>query len=264
VIRVAGAEVALEIDAIRYVSFVGPIAAGPAFVAADRPGPALQALRRLAVRAELGFADEAQEAYRQAFADAASELEPYVEAPSDTWADVRAAIRIAIGHYRTTTEEPRSQYDDDWADRDDEFRTARRWLDFATELAAEPDARDHREVGDETRVLVSGQQASGRLGFGDRIMSRSLDASSEGAYNDRYQWTITEPIRAEVELRCDPCAGPHLTIAGATGEKIEGDAGRNGLSRIRRDLEPGTYYIWAGTNGPGTVGTYTLVARSRD
>ncbi len=95
-------------------------------------------------------------------------------------------------------------------------------------------------------------------------MERALDSSSEGAYNDRYQWTITERIRAEVELRCYPCTGTHLTIDDAAGEKIEGDAGRNGLSRIRRDLDPGTYYIWAGTNGPGVVGTYTLVARPRD
>ena len=107
-------------------------------------------------------------------------------------------------------------------------------------------------------MLVIGEPAEGRLGAGDRLMARSLDSSSTGAYNDLFQFTLTDPLRTDIVLRCTPCS-PHLTLTDATGAKIEGDAGsRRDRSRIRRDLETGTYYVWAGTTGPNDVGEYTL------
>ena len=107
-------------------------------------------------------------------------------------------------------------------------------------------------------MLAVGQPAGGRLGTGDREMVGTLDESSAGAYNDLFQFTLTQPMRTEIVLRCTPCA-PHLTLADEAGVKIEGDAGsRGGRSRMRRDLEAGTYYVWAGTNAAGDVGEYTL------
>ena len=135
---------------------------------------------------------------------------------------------------------------------------AAEYVAYAERLGRDPDERRHRENGAETRVLVLNQLVEGRLGAGDRIMARSLDSSSTGAYNDLFQVTLREPMRTEIVLRCTPCA-PHLTITDEAGAKIEGDAGRRGgRSRIRRDLEAGTYYIWAGTNAADDVGEYTL------
>ena len=113
-------------------------------------------------------------------------------------------------------------------------------------------------------MLVLNQIVEARLGAGDREMARELDGSSAGAYNDLFQFTLTEPMRAEIVLLCDPCR-PHLTLTGTNGEKIEGDAARYGRrSRIRRDLEAGTYYIWAGATSRGDVGEYTVEVGPRE
>ena len=113
-------------------------------------------------------------------------------------------------------------------------------------------------------MLSLNQPMEARLGAGDREMARDLDGSSAGAYNDLFQFTLTEPMRTEIVLLCDPCR-PHLTLTGAEGDKLEGDAaGYTNRSRIRRDLEAGTYYIWAGATGRGDVGEYTLTVGPRE
>ena len=137
-------------------------------------------------------------------------------------------------------------------------RAAAAYVTYAAALGSDPSEETHTEDADETRVVGLGQVADGRLGAGDREMDDALDRSSRGAYNDLFQFTLAEPLRTEIVLRCTPCT-PHLTLTNAAGVKIEGDAGtRGGRSRIRRDLGAGTFYVWAGAMSRGDVGEYTL------
>ena len=142
--------------------------------------------------------------------------------------------------------------------------SAREYVDYADKLSGDPGERRHREEVDPPRVLTLNQPVEARLGAGDREMSRDLDESSVGAYNDLFQFTLTEPMRTDIVLVCDPCT-PHLTLTGADGAKIEGDAARfSNRSRIRRDLEAGLYFVWAGATRREDIGEYTLTVGPRD
>ncbi len=179
-------------------------------------------------------------------------VQRFLNSPTDDWANVKHATSQAVRRYRGTLD------DDPWDPDHYSVGAAAAYVAYAERLGRDPNERRHTEDGDETRVLAIGEPAEGRLGAGDVLMARSLDSSSTGAYNDLFQFTLTAPVPTEIVLRCTPCS-PHLTLTDATGAKIEGDAGsRGGRSRIRRDLEAGTYYVWAGTNGPNDVGEYTL------
>ena len=179
-------------------------------------------------------------------------VQRFLNSPGDDWANVKHAMGQAVWRCRDTLD------DDPWDPDHYTVDAAAAYIAYAERLGRDPDERRHTEDGEETRVLGLSQLAEGRFGAGDRIMARSLDSSSTGAYNDLFQFTLTEPMRTEIVLRCRPCA-PHLTITDEAGAKIEGDSGRRGgRSRIRRDLEAGTYYVWAGTNGADDVGEYTL------
>jgi hypothetical protein len=135
----------------------------------------------------------------------------------------------------------RAAPDDDGTLAGRDLRRARGYVDYADKLSGAPGERRHREDAGELRVLSLNQPMEARLGARDREMARDLDGSSAGAYNDLFQFTLTEPMRTEIVLLCDPCR-PHLTLTGAEGEKLEGDAaGYTNRSRIRRDLEAGTY-----------------------
>ncbi len=260
-IRVAGQPITLPVSEVRYLSFVGAIVQsdGPGDRSndgqANGPDPLLvgllNALRSIEVAADIGFDDEAREDYAQVYAEA---FVRQFETSADTsWVDVRIALASALQQYREPLES-----DFRWTARERSFDRAVPFLSYATQLSADPSEASHTEDPEETRVLALSQLVEGRLGWGDREMAGVLDSSSEGAYNDLFQFTLTESMRTEIELRCTPCA-PHLTVTDAAGAKIEGDAGRRGgRSRIRRDLEAGTYYIWAGTNKANDVGEYTL------
>jgi hypothetical protein len=253
-IRVAGQPITLPLSEVRYLSFVGAIdqTDGSGDRSDDRPadGPEplvaglLNALRSIEAPANVGFDAEV---YAEAF------VRQFEQAPATGWADVRGALDFALRRYREPLE---SDYR--WTARDQSFDGAVPYLRYAVELSSEPSEASHLEDAEETRVLALNQLVEGRLGWGDREMAGVLDSSSEGAYNDLFQFTLTEAMRTEIELRCTPCA-PHLTVTDAAGAKIEGDAGsRGGRSRIRRDLEAGTYYIWAGTTKAYDGREYTL------
>ena len=257
-IRVAGQPITLPLNEVRYLSFVGRI--DQIVVPNDWRGAAdglladaLDALRGLQIQVDVGFGDEAQEEYTRRFADMLQVVRRFVESPGTTWADVRLALSQAAGWYRGVLD---SDYN--WTNRQDSFDTADAYLAYAIRLGGDRSERNWTESASETRVLAFGQPVEGRLGAGDREMTVELDSSSEGAYNDLFQFTLTEPMRTEIVLQCTPCA-PHLTVTDAAGGKLEGDAGtRGGRSRIRRDLDAGTYYVWAGTNDSRDVGEYTL------
>ena len=260
-IRVAGQPITLPLSEVRYLSFVGAIDQSDGSGDRSNDGPAdgpeplvaglLSALRSIEAAANVGFDAEDREAYAEVYAEAF--VRQFEQAPATGWADVRGALDFALRRYREPLE---SDYR--WTARDQSFDGAVPYLRYAVELSSDPSEASHLEDPEETRVLALNQLVEGRLGWGDREMAGVLDSSSEGAYNDLFQFTLTDAMRTEIELRCTPCA-PHLTVTDAAGAKIEGDAGsRGGRSRIRRDLEAGTYYIWAGTTKANDVGEYTL------
>ena len=261
-IRVAGQLLTLPLETIRYISFDGRLGAS---ADGGEEGEqlelraAMSALRILKAQAD---ALDTEKSENQVFLIASlnaalPSITTFLSSDGDDWADVNHAIRRAVQYYRAAP-------DDDGTLAGRDLRRAREYVDYADKLSGAPGERRHREDAGEVRVLSLNQPVGARLGAGDREMARDLDGSSAGAYNDLFQFTLTEPMRTEIVLLCDPCR-PHLTLTGAEGEKLEGDAaGYTNRSRIRRDLEAGTYYIWAGATGRGDVGEYTLTVGPRE
>ena len=257
VVRVAGQRLTLAMDVLRYISFDGRIEASPDAGGDRKLRAAIVALRILKGQVE-ELEKEEQESFVISLNAALPAVTSFLSSAGDNWLDVTHAIRMALQHYRQAPDRGSGELSGP-----DLFR-ARGYVDYADKLSADSSEKGHREDAGETRVLVLNQIVEARLGAGDREMARELDGSSAGAYNDLFQFTLTEPMRAEIVLLCDPCR-PHLTLTGTNGEKIEGDAARYGRrSRIRRDLEAGTYYIWAGATSRGDVGEYTVEVGPRE
>ena len=251
VIRIAGQPLTLAVEALRYISFDGRVEASADAVDDRNLVEALGALQDLITQLT-GLEEEDRDFFAGFLGSTLPIVQRFLNAPTDDWANVKHAMSQAVWRYRGTLD------DDPWDPDHYSVGGAAAYVTYAERLGRDPNERRHTEDGDETRVLVIGEPAEGRLGAGDVLMARSLDSSSTGAYNDLFQFTVTAPVPTEIVLRCTPCS-PHLTLTDATGAKIEGDAGsRRGRSRIRRDLEAGTYYVWVGTNGPNDVGEYTL------
>jgi hypothetical protein len=264
VVRVAGQRLTLAMDVLRYISFDGRIEAPPDAGGERKLRAVIVALGILKRQMEY-LEDEDHASFVISFNAALPAVTSFLSSVGDNWLDVTHAIRMALRHYRQAPD--RNSAGERELDMTELFR-ARAYVDYADKLSADSSEKDHREDAGETRVLVLNQIVEARLGAGDREMARELDGSSAGAYNDLFQFTLTEPMRAEIVLLCDPCR-PHLTLTGADGKKIEGDAAGQGSfysnrSRIRRDLEAGTYYIWAGATSRGDVGEYTLEVGPRE
>jgi hypothetical protein len=259
VFRVAGQPLTLPMETIRYISFDGRIRAstrgheeGEAIALRAAIG-ALQSLK-----AKVGALDSENPQSQLIFVvslDAAlPPISTFLSSVGDNWADVNHAIRMAMRYYRAAP-------DDDGTLDTGDLLWAGSYVDYADQLSGDAGERHHKEDAADPRLITLSQPVEARLGAGDREMDRALDGSSAGAYNDLFRFTLTEPMRTDIVLVCDPCR-PHLTLTGADGEKIEGDAGSS-RSRIRRDLEAGTYYIWAGATSRGDVGQYTLTVSPR-
>ena len=268
VLRVAGQPLTLPAETIRYISFDGQIGVS------TRGGEeieeefqeielqaAINALRNLKAQVDALDSDntQGQLILVTSLNAALPPITAFLSSVGDNWADVNHAIRMAVQYYRAAPD------DDGTLDRRDVI-LARKYVDYADRLSGDPGERHYREDAGEVHMITLNQPMEARLGAGDREMDRNLDRSSAGAYNDLFQLTLTEPMRTEIVLLCDPCR-PHLTLTEANGEKIEGDAGgffSSSRSRIRRDLEAGTYYIWAGATSRGHVGEYTLTVAPRE
>jgi len=261
-IRVAGQLLTLPMETIRYISFDGRLGAS---ADGGEEGEQLElraamgALRILKAQADaLDTENPENQVFLVASLNAAlPSITTFLSSDGDDWADVNHAIRMAVRYYRTAP-------DDDGTLAGRDLRRTRGYVDYADKLSGAPGERRHREDAGELRVLSLNQPMEARLGAGDREMARDLDGSSAGAYNDLFPFTLTEPMRTEIVLLCDPCR-PHLTLTGAEREKLKGDAaGYTNRSRIRRDLEAETYYIWACATGRGDVGEYTLTVGPRE
>ncbi len=255
VLRVAGQSLTFPMERISYISFDGRIGTSSDGSKEVELRAAISALRIL--KAQVSSLDREDELLFVASLNAAlPTITTFLSSVGDNWADVAHAIRMALRYYRASA-------DSDGTLDSSDLRWARGYVDYADKLSGDPSEKRHREYIGATPVLVLNQPVEARLGAGDRKMARDLDESSDGAYNDVYQVTLAEPMRTEIVLRCDPCR-PHLTLTGMDGEKLEGDAaGFSSRSRIRRDLEAGTYYIWAGATSRGDVGEYTLTVGLR-
>ena len=262
VFRVAGQPLTIPMETIRYISFDGRIGTstdGGEDLEQIELRAAIGALRSLKAQVDaLKSEDSQSQAIFVASLNAAlPALTTFLSSVGDNWADVNHAIRMAVRYYRAAP-------DNDGTLDSSDLAWARGYVDYADKLSGAPGERRYKEDAGELRVIALSQPVEARLGAGDREMDRDLDGSSAGAYNDLFQFTLTEPMRTEIVLLCDPCR-PHLTLTGADGAKIEGDAaGYSGRSRIRRDLEAGTYYIWAGATSRGDVGEYTLTVGPRE
>jgi hypothetical protein len=263
IFRVAGQPLTLPMETIRYISFDGRLAVsvdgGEEDEQLEALGAAIDALRIF--KAQVDALDRENQAVQVIFAASLNAAMPrittFLSSVGDDWADVNQAIRNAIRNYRAAP-------DDDGTLDYRALATARGYVDYADKLSGDPGERRHREAVGPPPVLTLNQPVEARLGAGDREMPRGLDGSSAGAYNDLFQFTLTEPMRTDIVLVCDPCT-PHLTLTGADGAKIEGDAaGYTNRSRIRRDLEAGTYFLWAGATSRGHVGEYTLTVGPRE
>jgi hypothetical protein len=259
VFRVAGQPLTIPMETIRYISFDGRIGTstdGGEEFEEIKLRAAIGALRSL--KAQVGALDfenpQSQLIFVASLNAALPPITTFLSSVGDNWADVNHAIRMAMRYYRAAPD------NDGTLDAGD-LLWARGYVDYADQLSGDAGERHYIEDAGELRVIALSQPVEARLGAGDREMDRDLDGSSAGAYNDLFQFTLTEPMRTDIVLVCDPCR-PHLTLTGADGAKIEGDAGSS-RSRIRRDLEAGTYYIWAGATSRGDVGQYTLTVSPR-
>ena len=259
VFRVAGQPLTLPMETIRYISFDGRIRAstrGHEEGEAIALRAAIGALRSLKAQVDaLDFENSQSQLIFVASLNAAlPPITTFLSSVGDNWADVNHAIRMAMRYYRAAP-------DNDGTLDIGDLLWAGSYVDYADQLSGDAGERHHKEDAADPRVITLGQPVEARVGAGDREMDRALDGSSAGAYNDVFRFTLTEPMRTDIVLVCDPCR-PHLTLTGADGEKIEGDAGSS-RSRIRRDLDAGTYYIWAGATSRGDVGQYTLTVSPR-
>jgi hypothetical protein len=173
------------------------------------------------------------------------------------WNDVRLAMESAILKFQEPLEDLES-----WKNAGVYMTAGAVHAAYAADLAKRPGEESHVETT-EDRELRVGETAKGRLGFGDRTMARELDRSSEGAFNDVFKLTLTAAAQPPIVMNCSGSCTPHLTLTDEVGRKIEGDAGISGESKIRRQLKPGTYFIWAGAVVAGRVGEYTLNVADR-
>jgi hypothetical protein len=201
--RVAGQVLTLPMETIRYVSFDGRLwASGDGGEEGEQLElrAAIDALRILEAQADALDSDNPEnQVFLVASLNAALPyITTFLASGGDDWADVNGAIRMAVQYYRADP-------DDDGTLDDSNLRRARGYVDYADKLTGAPGERRHREVAGVLRVLALKQPVEARLGAGDREMSRDLDGSSAGAYNDLFQFTLTEPMRAEIFLLCDPC-----------------------------------------------------------
>lgn len=246
-LQVAGQDLHLPLETLKVISFVGKIddsrPTGPSPL-----GDALKALNELHAASEIGM-------LRDQYSQKLIETLPRVRAFTKTatgWNDVRLAMEAAIAKYQEPLQDLAS-----WKNAGAAMTAGAKYAAYAEDLAKRDGEESHAESQNE-REVRQGAVVSGRLGMGDRTMPKELDRSSEGAFNDLLKVVISALAQTTIAMTCHDTCIPHLTLTDEAGRKIEGDAGYSGRSTIRRQLKPGTYFIWVGSVSKGDVGEYTL------
>lgn len=207
---------------------------------------ALAALSALEAATEVGM-------LRTQYSDKLVELLPVVREfvkSGSGWQDVRLAMAKAEEHYKAPMESL-----DAWGNASTSMSAAAVWVDYSKSLAALPN-EEHHEERQEIKAIGLGDSVSGRLGFGDVLLPKSVDWSAAGGFHDRYELSLGTATRVLLRAVARPCSA-HLVVTDAGGKKIEGDFGLHGNSSIKRALPAGKYSIWVGTM-EGEIGNYTL------
>jgi hypothetical protein len=255
VVEIAGQPLRFPIDSIRYLSFVGKIdtPTTSATTPATSMELALKALKDLKAATEIGML---RDQYSQKIVETLTKVRDFTGSETKDWLQVKAAMEKAIEVYQA----PLASLDA-WKTAGSFMTWAAEWSEYAAELVIRPDENKHVETASDGTITWN-QTVMGRLGIGDRVMTRDLDASTAGGFNDRFTLEVASTIPyLRIVMTCRPCR-PHLTLqSAATGRQIDGDAGNLGTSTIeRRNVPAGVYYIWAGT-WQTQLGDYTLVVR---
>lgn len=247
-VEVAGQQLRLPLSTLKLISFVGRIDEARAASSPVSPmDDAFKALNELAAATEIGML---RDQYSQKLIDTLPRVRAFTKVAAG-WDDVRAALELAIVQYQ----EPLADLAN-WKSAGGSMAAGRKWAEYAKELATRDGEETHSETSAEQDLRV-GKSVRGRLGKGDRQMPGELDRSSQGAFNDVFRLKLDSVTQVSVVVSCGTCK-PHLTLADASGRKIEGDAGYSGKSTIKRQLKPGVYSLWVGEIYAGEVGEYTL------
>jgi hypothetical protein len=262
-VEVAGQLIRLPLVNIRSVSFgetqddsPNPSSIGSRGLADE----ALKALKEIQVATEIGLA---RNQYSEKLQEKLPRVIAFLDETEAGWADVKLAMRAAVGDYQWPLDINRGGDVRGWSSTTVSlfWKRARQLTDYAESLLA-VDHRSHREVTDE-KPLEAGIEANGRLGVGDRVMTEKIDKSSAGAFNDVYLLEIRKPGRIAITMIAEPgCA--HLTLLNSSGVKLEGDMGVtlgavSHPSTIKTQIKtPGTHYVWAGACKIGEVSRYKL------
>lgn len=253
-IEVAGQPLRVPLETVRYVSFVGILDDAPS-KGTDSATPAdgaLKALKELRTATEVGML-RAQ--YSEKLVAALSPVLAFAErGPAAVHADVKKAMLLAANEYKAPLATVGS-----WKNAGAAMARAATWVSYAEALLALKDEETHAEEPGEKTISV-GSDVTGRLGFGDAVMARTLDWTATDGFNDNWSLELNSPSRVTIEMSANPCR-PHLVLTDESGKKLDSDAAPfDGTARIRKSLTTGRYHIWAGTFDP-QVGTYRLSVR---
>jgi hypothetical protein len=175
---------------------------------------------------------------------------------SGGWADIRMAMRSALTEYQDAATK------DGWDKRDEFWRRAHFDLMWAAELEKR-DANTPGRIEDPTpRPLRIGQQVRGRLGVGDRQMTKAIDATAIGAFNDLWGIELRGSATVVIEMSSNVLT-PRVTLLDESDRVLASETAEFSHVTLRRRLTTGAYRIMAGTSKASDVGTYTLMVTIR-
>jgi hypothetical protein len=261
VVDVAGQALKLAVEKLKYISFVGDMENVPPLKqpVAERPvDQALHAFKELRAATEVGLL---REQYSQKLLDTLPRVNEFVNGVGTDWADVRLAMGKATRLYQDALTQW-GQADPFAASTQSNWADAAKWVDYAALLASDPGEETHLEKSTETTIML-GASVNGRLGVGDAIMSKELDSSSAGSFNDVFKLVLSSQTNLKIDLMGNGACSPHLTLVDAGGKKLGGSRSWASPATIGRKLNPGSYFLWAGTYAPNEVCSYTLTVGTK-
>ena len=259
VLEVNGRRRTVPLDEIAVISFVGKVQPPASVAPVTLIDDAVKALGELHAATEAGVR---REQYSATLVETLPRVHAFLNSPGGSFADVRLLMAAAVKDYRVpfgvgTLSSSRTL----WTSSSTYWRDAADKVAYAQELASRQGEESHQEDPAESDISTSAK-VSGRLGSGDRIMPSEVDRSTEGAFNDVYRLTVDRPMTISLALDARPCSA-HLTLTDDTGKQTAGSGRASGSIRITKNLKPGVYHVWAGTQRPDEVGTYELTVAAR-
>jgi hypothetical protein len=259
VIIIAGQEVKLAVEGIKYLSFEGKLDSA-ATIGGSNPtsavSDALQALEELDTATEIGVL---RDQYSAKLLATLPRVKAFIDAEDGTWLDTKAAMRAAMNFYQW----PMSSLGS-WQNASSSFSGGSKWVQYAKRLATDSSEQNHKESQEERKIEIP-TNVNGRLGSGDVLMPKELDGGTEGLPNDVFVFTLVNERSVNAHVQMDGC-GAHVMLLDEAGKKL-GDNGGGMLrlpspeATLSKGLKPGTYRLWVGCFGSFRTGTYTLTVR---